>query len=448
MTPKGRQADGRGESDGGVATSGAGPLTPPVAPMTTAEVSGLGTAELMGLASQAFAVRCAQDAVLARVCAELDRREDWRATGATSLGAWLEQRLGVSGATARTYAQVAEQVDDLPHLASGLSAGRVSLDKVRCVLGVATAQNEAGWAEAAGELSYRDLVELVRSKKPPTKERDKDDQDKRSLRFNDSLRTIVAQLPPLAFAQVRSVLEKRAKKLASDGETPFDQRLADALVSLLTRGDGGAFGGGSPLVVAHVPYDVWADPDSELVGELERCGLISADVVRRLLCDAEVIVALDDELGHTMYEGRARRFPTPAQRREVWRRDRHCVFPGCHAVLFTNCHHIEEWEHGGMTDLAGLCLLCEHHHHLIHSKAWEMRGDANVELRFVGPTGEAMTSRPSRLWAQVSDPEVLAERRAALRRDGKAGGGRAGGDTTQERTGPTGRSARSPDRGG
>ena len=76
--------------------------------------------------------------------------------------------------------------------------------------------------------------------------------------------------------------------------------------------------------------------------------------------------------------------------------------------LFTDCHHIEEWEIGGPTDLANLALLCEHHHHLIHTKVWSMSGDANVEVRFVGPSAQVMTTRPSRLWAQVSDPKVLA----------------------------------------
>ena len=406
---------------------GAGAPLSPVAPMTTAQVSRLEATELMSLASQAFAVRCSQDAVLATLCAEMDRREDWRDSGATSLGAWLVQHLGVSDATARTYAQVSEKVDDLPHLADGLSEGRLSLDKLRAVLGVATPENEAGWAEAAAELSYRDLSELVRSKRLPTRNSDALEQDKRSLRFNDALRTIVAQLPALSYAQVRAVLEARAKKIGSDGETPYDQRLADALVSLC-QGEGGGSGSGAapPLVVAHVPYEVLRDPDSELVGELERAGLISADVARRLACDAELIVALDDELGHTMYEGRAHRFPTASQRREVWRRDRHCVFPGCHNVLFTNCHHIDEWERGGLTDLDNLALMCVHHHYLFHSsKAWSMSGDANVELRFVGPNGLVMTSRPSRLWAQVSDPKVLAERRAALRREGAAEGGAA-----------------------
>ena len=219
---------------------------------------------------------------------------------------------------------------------------------------------------------------------------DQVDEEKRSLRFNDSLRTIVAQLPPVSYGAVRAVLEERVKKIGSDGETPLDQRLADALVSSVTR-SGGSGSARLPLVVAHVPFELWQDPDSALPGELERGGLISADVARRLLCDATVVVALDDAEGHTMYEGRARRFASETQRREVIRRDRHCVFPGCANVLFTNCHHLDEWNAGGRTDLPNLALLCAHHHHLIHSTLWSVSGNANVELRFVGPTGQVMT---------------------------------------------------------
>ncbi len=139
-----------------------------------------------------------------------------------------------------------------------------------------------------------------------------------------------------------------------------------------------------------------------------------------------------------MYEGRAQRFPTATQRREVLRRDRHCAFPGCANVLFTNCHHIDEWNSGGVTDLDNLVLLCKHHHDLIHHKVWSLSGDANVELRFVGPTGQVMTTRPSRLWAQVSDPTVLAERRAQARRGAGAGAGtgaaRPNGARTADRT--------------
>ncbi len=130
-----------------------------------------------------------------------------------------------------------------------------------------------------------------------------------------------------------------------------------------------------------------------MAGELEHHGLIGADIVRRLACDASVVVALDDDVGHTMYEGRARRDPTPTQRRELCRRDRHCRFPGCANATFVNPHHIAPWKPGGRTDLPNLALLCEHHHRRLHSKEWTMSGDANDELRFVGPSGRVMTSR-------------------------------------------------------
>jgi HNH endonuclease len=119
-------------------------------------------------------------------------------------------------------------------------------------------------------------------------------------------------------------------------------------------------------------------------------------------------VAVDDDVGHTMYEGRARRLPTDAQRREVKRRDRECRFPGCTASTFTNVHHVVPWKPGGRTDLDNLALLCLHHHHLVHSRRWSMSGNANEELVIVGPTGRTMRSRPSPLWTRVT-----AGRRAA-----------------------------------
>ncbi len=158
-------------------------------------------------------------------------------------------------------------------------------------------------------------------------------------------------------------------------------------------------------VVAHVPLEALGDEDAEtaLFGELERGGLISATVAQELLCGARVIVALDDEEGHTMYEGRAKRLASATQRREIWRRDRCCRFPGCAHVRFAIPHHINLWKaEGGLTDLDNLALLCAFHHGLVHRKVWTLRGDANEELTFVGPSGRVMTSRPSPLWARVT----------------------------------------------
>ena len=85
------------------------------------------------------------------------------------------------------------------------------------------------------------------------------------------------------------------------------------------------------------------------------------------------------------------------------RRDRHCRFPGCTNVTFTNVHHVVPWKLNGRTDLDNLALTCLHHHHLVHSnQGWTVSGNANEELTFTGPTGRVMTSRPSTLWTRVT----------------------------------------------
>jgi hypothetical protein len=345
---------------------------------------------------------------LVQLAGEIDRREGWRGEGSTSLEAWIAERTGVALTTARTQARVAQRLFDLPNLAAALSSGDVSFDKVRTVVDSATPETDAEIATRAADHSVRELAELARSAGRPSTATGELDWERRSLRFNDTFRTVTAQLPPDSYAEVRTVLEGRARELPSDGETPWDRRLADSLMSLV-RSSGRAKSGAPYTLVAHVPLSSLLDEGSgpELCGELERDGFIDAETVRRLACDATFVVAVDDESGHTMYEGRQRRYPTAAQRREIMRRDRHCRFPGCSNVTFAHPHHVRRWKPDrGPTDLPNLALLCDYHHHLVHSNAWTLSGDANAELTFVGPTGRVMVSRPSPLWTAVTEPST------------------------------------------
>lgn len=155
------------------------------------------------------------------------------------------------------------------------------------------------------------------------------------------------------------------------------------------------------FAVLHAPLQALIDPEgvpTGLAGDLEQGGLISLETVSRLLCDSTFVIAVDDDSGHTMYEGRQRRLPTGAQRREIWRRDRCCRFPGCRNKIFTQPHHVTWWNKGGTTDLFNLALMCNYHHHLVHSNGWSVRGNANEELTFVGPNGRTTSSSPSQLW--------------------------------------------------
>ncbi len=335
---------------------------------------------------------------------ELERRRGFEDEGATSLDTWASERLGLSPATARARSGVATRLWDLPHLADGLTSGELTFDKVAAVLPVATPENDADLRRTARHCSVRQLRDLATSRRRPPS--GPADHEARFLRFHDEHHTISAKLPAEAYAEVRTILDQAAKALPSDGQTPWDQRRCDAML-LLLRGRTTATGGEPPYtVVVHAPLSTilpsagaGAGADlSDVGGELERHGLLDVGTVRRIACDATLVLALDDDVGHTMYEGRSKRFPTPTQRREVMRRDRHCRFPGCTNATFTNTHHLRLWQPDGRTDLPNLVLLCEHHHHTIHKNAWHVDGDANDVLTFVGPTGRRQLSRPSPGW--------------------------------------------------
>jgi hypothetical protein len=354
---------------------------------------------------------------------EADRRQAFRDDGATSAENWAVERFSMAVPTARALVHVAEKAWDLPQLTDALQDGEITFDKLRTVADVATPETDAELVEAARERSVRELADVARSRQeiPPPSQAALD-HDRRSLRFNDTFRTMTVQLPPEFFAETRGCIESLARDIPSDGETPWDQRMCDGFMGLIrsrSRGDDGGDGATkSPyFVVVHVPIAALVEDcgeSSELAGELERDGLLSAATVQQLACDATVALAVDDDAGRTMYEGRSRRDPTGPQRREVRRRDRHCRFAGCANVTFTNTHHIKRWKPDrGPTDLDNLCLLCVHHHHLVHAGGWTASGNANGELTFVGPNGRVMTSRPSPLWTAVTGP---AARKAVDRR--------------------------------
>jgi len=361
---------------------------------------------------QLFRQKAAVEGAIVVLLGEVDRRQAHRDEGATSAEAWAVERFGVSTPTARAYVRLSEKAWDIPHLVGGLCAGDLSFDKVRTVAEAATPESDRELRARAAECSVRQLAELARATtQAPSEARAQSDHQRRFLRFNDRFRTLSVQLPSESYAETRACLETRARKLPSDGETPWDQRLCDAFLELVVRSSARATGGGhstsSPyVVVAHVPLAALVDEAGEtsgLAGELERDGLLSCETVRRIACDATIVLGVDDDVGHTMYEGRTRREPSDAQRREIMRRDRHCRFPGCTNVTSTNVHHVQRWKAGGRTDLDNLALLCLHHHHLVHSGGWTMSGNANEELTFVGPSSRLMTSRPSPLWTAISD---------------------------------------------
>jgi hypothetical protein len=199
------------------------------------------------------------------------------------------------------------------------------------------------------------------------------------------------------------VLLARAKSASPDPrsgrQAPLSERLADALVDIVT-GHEGARARRPPTVIVHADVGLLAgETDGESVGFVEGVGPVSAEVVRRLSCDSLLRLALDCD-GITLDLGRTSRRPSAALAREVMRRDQGCRFPGCGARRFLQIHHLVDWEKDGPTDLANLAAHCLRDHRRLHHGGWRVNGSANGELRYTSPDGRTLLSAPAPGWSE------------------------------------------------
>ena len=365
------------------------------------------TEALVASVTQHHRAISAHQSQLLTAIVELDRRRAWRVDGATSMVAWLVQRCAVSAATAREWVTAAAKLPSLPKIADALSQGKLSFDQVKPLVDVAKPETDAQLAEQATHWSAKQVRELAQATRNQSEDQSTGFYARRFLRFDDRRRSLTGVLPQDQYAVVKSSLITRAGRRRD--RTPFDQRMADALVSVCkgdteTKAEAGrdaATGGGPagglrrhrPTVVVHADMQFLAGGDGG--AELDVLGPVSREVARRLACDAKVLVSADGPDGRSLNLGRTRRDPSDAQRLEIRRRDKGCRFPGCTHTEFTDVHHVRHWVDGGPTDLDNLVELCDQHHRCVHEMGWKLSGDANVELTFQSPTGRRSASTPS-----------------------------------------------------
>ncbi|WP_088318360.1 HNH endonuclease signature motif containing protein [Kineosporia sp. R_H_3] len=104
---------------------------------------------------------------------------------------------------------------------------------------------------------------------------------------------------------------------------------------------------------------------------LHRHGPIGSHLLAYLACTATLTKVLLDPNGAPLDVGRAHRLATPAQRKALAARDGGCVIPACPVPHEgTDAHHLQAWEHGGLTDLHNLVSLCPAHHQQVHAGLW------------------------------------------------------------------------------
>ena len=182
---------------------------------------------------------------------------------------------------------------DLPHLVGSLCAGEVSLDKVRAVADVATPETDRELCREAKEHSVRELAEVARTSAQRTQSlahTSAEQHERRFVRFNDTFRTVTAQLPAESYAETTRLPRSGGQRHSLRWRDAWDQRLCDAFMGLVrSAGTGtGTNSSASPhVVVVHVPLEglvaeAAGGEATELAGELERDGLIDCATVQRI----------------------------------------------------------------------------------------------------------------------------------------------------------------------
>jgi uncharacterized membrane protein YgcG len=385
--------------------------------------------------------------------AEFSRSEAFRGDGALSMAAWLAQHCRLGAAQARTLVTVAEKMEELPRLSDALSEGRLTLDVLAPLAAAATPETDGELAEASAHWTVRQAKELASAARGATDKQAARTFVGRRVRFDDARCSLWVQLAKDAYAVVKSTLVARATRHdhPSTGDAdyePLERRLADALVELCTergRSDGGSrgagsrgagsrgagsrgagsrngggggrggssggdgkpvFGGAPTTIIVHADVSLFTDLEHQAEGSasIEGLGSISAEIVRRLSCDAKHTISLEAPDGTILDQFPGRRSPTTAQRIEIARRDNGCRFSGCGYNLITNVHHLRHWIKGGPTVLSNLITLCAAHHSRVHELGWKMSGDANDLVTFTSPHGRQSTSSPSPVWRRSLPP--------------------------------------------
>lgn len=128
---------------------------------------------------------------------------------------------------------------------------------------------------------------------------------------------------------------------------------------------------------------------SSAAARLDPGPVISPAIARRLCCDAAKALMVENATGDPLSVGRQSRIVPWHIRKALEQRDGGCRFPGCTEKRYVDAHHIEHWVDGGETSLGNCCLLCRHHHRLIHEEGYGCE-KVGGGIRFYDPQGQQL----------------------------------------------------------
>jgi hypothetical protein len=334
---------------------------------------------------------------------EFDDRMGWAKSGHSNCAEWLSWRCGISHSAAREKVRTAQALRELPGIALAFREGRLSYTKVRALTRVAAVHGEDSllrYALDASAPAVEERCRQIRNTHPDSVHDARRVWNARSLSAwrNPSNGTLCLRVElPLEMGElVMKALEKAleqnlvAEAVGSDAsKTTFQSQQADAFVEIARSYlDGGSAGAGAASTADRYQVVVHVD-EAALRGGIGRADA-PLETVKRLACDASLVVVTEDERGKPLDVSRKQRIVSTPLRRALVARDRHCTFPGCHRTRYVEAHHVLHWADGGETTVDNVVLLCWKHHQLLHEGGCRLRRDYQGEHYFVRADGRVI----------------------------------------------------------
>ena len=336
---------------------------------------------------------------------EFDDRLGWAKWSFPSCAEWLSWRCGISLSAAREKVRTAQALRDLPGISLAFREGRLSYTKVRALTRVAAMHDEDSLVRYALDATAPQVEERCRQIRnvQPDSVHDARRAWERALvvgvaqcraRHAVLARGAAARGWRARHAGDRAGVGARGSRgrrcrerrpRASRASRPMRWWRSRRRISMAVRRESGSSSASTAdryQVVVHVD-------EAALHGGIGRADA-PLETVKRLACDASVVVVTEDERGAPLSVGRKQRTVSTSIRRALWSRDRGCTFPGCHRTKFVDAHHVQHWVDGGETSVENLVLLCSHHHRLLHEGGYRIRRDYQGEYYFTRADGRAI----------------------------------------------------------
>jgi hypothetical protein len=336
-------------------------------------------------------------------------REAWRSDGSASGPAWLVEHTPMTRPAAARLCRSARLVHDHEQTAKALDVGDVTAAHVEVLAGAVRRREELYPAHedtllnAASSLTPDDLVTVARRWRSLA-----DDQlaavdaaaahEQRFFHVSPTFGggRIDGFIDPTGTATLIRALDALVPPdpAGTPDPRPLSVRSADGLVMLAEQWLDAPERAGRASCTLNLVIDVdtllgKASLDAcEARCDLDDFGPVGRAIAERLACDAKVARIVMADTSKVLDLGRSTRVVSPALRRAVLIRDKHCQRKGCRVpAKWCDVHHIIHWLHGGETNLDNLVLLCRRHHVDHHEGAWTINRqlDGSVTTEWTTP---------------------------------------------------------------